>query len=94
MEKVIILQGVSIDEFMSQIEKIIEKKLSEKSEELYPKKSKYLTRKEVSEFFGVSLVTVHDWTLKGNLISYRIGKRIFFKSDEVEKALIKRKLKW
>jgi len=92
MENFIILQGISLDAFLKQIDKTFERRINEKLEELMPKKFRYLTRREVSEYFRVSLVTINDWTNKGYLISYRIGKRIFFKSDEVEKALVKRKL--
>lgn len=52
--------------------------------------SEYITRREVAQLFKISLVTVHDWTKKGILQAYKIGKRVYFKPSEVEKALVKK----
>lgn len=46
-----------------------------------------LTRKEVADMLGVSLVTIHEWSKKGVLISYRIGNRVRFKQSEVLEAI-------
>ena len=46
-----------------------------------------LTRKEVAGKFSVSLVTIHDWTNKNILKSYKIGNRVYYKQLEVDKAL-------
>lgn len=46
-----------------------------------------LTRKQVSEFFEVSLVTIHSWCNKGLIPSYRIGNKVRFKKSEVLDAL-------
>lgn len=44
---------------------------------------------EVSEIFGVSINTVHDWKKKGKIPFYRIGSRIFFKRSEIIRSLKK-----
>lgn len=49
--------------------------------------TEYLSRKEVSDLFGVSLVTVNDWTQKNILQAYRIGNRVYYKRHEIEAAL-------
>lgn len=49
--------------------------------------TEYLSRKEVSDLFGVSLVTVNDWTQKNILKAYRIGNRVYYKRHEIEAAL-------
>lgn len=46
-----------------------------------------LTRKQVAKMFGVTLVTVHDWTRKGLLISYKLANRVYYKREEIEQAL-------
>ncbi len=51
-------------------------------------KSEILTRQEASKKLKISLPTLGDWTKRGLLKSYTIGGRIFYKSDELEKALI------
>ncbi len=91
----ILLQGIKLEDFLYQIEKTIEKKVNEKLETLKPNDPvKYLDRKEVAKLLKVSLVTVSSYTKEGLLISYRIGKLIRYRSDEVEAALIKRKFHW
>ena len=51
--------------------------------------TEYLTRSEVAELLKIDLSTVHNWTKKGNLISYGIGSRVYFKRKELENAIIK-----
>jgi excisionase family DNA binding protein len=94
MEKMIILQGVTVDGLLEHIDAIVEKRLNEKIEQLNPKKGyKFLSRKEVSQILKVSLVTISDWSKRGIINSYRIGTRVRYKSDEIEEALIKRKFR-
>ena len=49
----------------------------------------YLTRKELSQLLKVSLVTLHNWQKSGELIPYKIGKRILYKKSDVEGKLLK-----
>ena len=46
-----------------------------------------LTRNEVAKMFGVSLVTIHEWSKKGVLQSYKVGNQVRFKQSEVFEAL-------
>jgi len=48
----------------------------------------YLSRQQVRELLGVSLVTVCDWTNKGFLRSYRLGQKVFYKRAEVDAAML------
>ncbi|MCE3297075.1 MAG: DNA-binding protein [Crocinitomicaceae bacterium] len=50
-----------------------------------------LSRKEVAELFGVSLVTIHDWINTGILAPYKIGGRTFFKRSDLMQLLISAK---
>lgn len=50
-------------------------------------KREYLTRKEVASRLSITLPTLHDWCKKKILNPYRIGNRVYFKSDELEQAL-------
>lgn len=81
----IILHGITVDELLQKIELIIEKKIAEKIK--VEKTVHNMTRKEVATFFKVSIVTVHNWTKEGLLPSYRMGSRVYYRSDEVEEAL-------
>ena len=61
MDKMIILQGITIDALLAQIDAIVDRRLNEKIEQLIPKKSvKYLTRKEVCQILKVSLPTLYN----------------------------------
>ena len=50
----------------------------------------YITRRQVADFFKITLVTVHDWTKKGILTAYKIANRVYYKRVEVEQALTKK----
>jgi excisionase family DNA binding protein len=62
----------------------IENKLTQLSETVKPQEAtELITRQQVADLFGVSLVTVHEWTKKGVLLAYRIGNKVRFKRNEV-----------
>ena len=50
----------------------------------------YITRKEVAALLQITLPTVHDWTKKGVLRAYKIGKRVYYKPAEVTAAMIQK----
>lgn len=50
----------------------------------------YLTRKEVANLLQITLVTVNDWTRKGILKGYKIGKRVYYKPQEVTAAMVQK----
>ncbi len=51
---------------------------------------KYLTRKEVASYLQISLPTLHEYSKKEILKSYRIGSKVRYKASEVETALKER----
>lgn len=64
--------------------------LNELKKSFQPKTpTEYLTRNEVAKLLKIDLSTVHNWTKKGNLISYGIGARVYYKRSEVENGIIK-----
>lgn len=90
----IILQGISQEELFQKIEEIVSRKLDEKIKTEKPKSFSWLSRKEVAILLKVNVVTVHNWTRDGLLSSYRIKSRIYYKSNEVESAVVKRRFSW
>ena len=46
------------------------------------------TRKEVKEMLGVSYPTLNSWAKKGILKPSRLGSRVLYKAEDIEKALI------
>lgn len=83
----IILQGVTLEELLQKIEVLIEKMLSDKAKVTQSHTVEYMTRKEVADRLRISLPTLHDYTREGFLKAHKIGKRILYKSDEVEHAV-------
>ena len=53
-----------------------------------------LTREEVAKLLNISLMTVHAWTNEGVLIAYKIGRRVYYKRQEVENALTRKGAKY
>jgi hypothetical protein len=47
----------------------------------------YLSRKDITEMFGVDLSTVHNWCKSGKLNPLGIGSRVYFLRSEVEASL-------
>ncbi len=46
-------------------------------------KSDLMTREEVSKLLNVSLVTLHNWEKKRNLIPKKIGGRVLYLREDV-----------
>lgn len=57
-----------------------------------PIEDEFLTRNEVSQKLKVSLVTLNNWQKNEILIPFKIGKRILYKLDDVEKAMLRQKV--
>jgi len=63
--------------------------LNDLKEHFSPKEpTEYLTRKEVSDLFKVDISTIHNWTVKDILKAYSIGRRVYYKRDEIELAIV------
>ena len=54
-----------------------------------PQSRKLLTRRETANYLGVSLPTLHDWTISGKIVANRIGTRVRYYQSDVEAALNK-----
>jgi excisionase family DNA binding protein len=52
-----------------------------------PQGKEVMTRKETAQFFGVSLVTVHEWRKSGILHPYKVGNRVYFKRSHLMDVL-------
>lgn len=47
----------------------------------------YLSRKDITEMFGIDLSTVHNWCKSKRLNPLGIGSRVYFLRAEVEASL-------
>ena len=72
------------EELIASLKEVIQELLTEIKKE---KPVEYITRQEVVKILKVSLVTISQWDKLGILQPYRIGNRIRYKSNEIEKAI-------
>ena len=90
MQQEILLVGISLDELLSRFEAIFDRKFPKHSsiEGNNNRSIKYLSRAEVATLLKISLPTLHEWTKLKVLQSYKIGNRVLYKYEEVEKAVV------
>lgn len=66
----------------------LQNQLNELKRSFEPKTpTEYITRNEVAKMLKCDLSTLWNWTKKGKLIPYGIGNRVYYKRNEVEKAI-------
>ena len=83
------LHNICPEEFKNEILTGIQKQLENFSKNFKPKEpTLWITRKEVAELLGVSLVTIHTWTQENIIHAYKIGTRVRFKKSEIENILL------
>lgn len=79
------VQGITAETLLQRFSDL-EKKIENLQQPQPETKEKFLTRFEVSQLLGVTLVTVHNWTKSNILKAYRIGNKVRFKEREVLNA--------
>lgn len=85
MEKSILIQSVSIEEFSETLRTLIREELSL----LTPKEStsKFLTRQEAANLLKISLPTLNEYTRSGIIKGSRIGTRVLYAEADVDEAV-------
>lgn len=86
------MQGLSISEFESLLAKLITEKVTEiaslnKQAAPPQKDEKYLTRVQAAKRLNLTAPTLRKYSYEGLIPSYRIGRRVLYKEDEINKAL-------
>jgi excisionase family DNA binding protein len=89
-KKVIQIENIEASELLSRFDKL-EGIITSLCTQPQPAVTGNITRREVAQLFGISLVTVNDWTNKGILTAYKIGNKVFYKCVEVENALVRKR---
>jgi excisionase family DNA binding protein len=91
MKEAILINNASIETIELIIKESIDKAMKN---EFYQKninsksaESNYLSRKQTAKILGISLPTLHKWTINGILKGYRIGNSVRYKSNEIENSL-------
>lgn len=84
------LVGLTPEENNKPVLDYIDKKFEDLKKHLQPKEpTQYLTRHEVAEMLSIDISSVHNWTKKGTLSAYQIGRRILYKREEIEEAIVR-----
>ena len=91
-KKIIQIENLESEKLLSEFHKVNEQlktlitkmKFAGKEDNIKP----YYSRKEVKEMLGVSFPTLHTWHKKGILKTCRLGSRIIYKAEDIEKAII------
>ncbi len=82
---------ISLEELQNKFAEIVENKISNllksNSHQEDNEKKQYATREDVSKRLRISLPTLNNLTKDGIIKSYRIGRRVLYKWDEVESVL-------
>lgn len=91
MENLIFSQ-IQVNELISAISNDVLEKLTPLFPAMPPpdtsrKTEKYLTRKEVAALIGISLPTLHKYTITGRIKAYRINRQVRYLESEVLAAL-------
>ncbi len=83
------LHNICPKELKNEILSGIQKQLDTFSQNFRPKDpTVWLSRKEVCELLGISLVTIHDWSKKGILHPFKMGNRVRFRRSDIEQTLL------
>jgi hypothetical protein len=82
MDQQVVLLPVPLDKILEAVRGIVNDVLDSRES----KDDRLYTRKETAEKFGISLVTLHQWTI---IEAYRVGGRVYYKEQAVESALKK-----
>jgi DNA-binding transcriptional regulator YhcF (GntR family) len=51
--------------------------------------TRLFSRKEVAEKLGITLVTLDIWNKKGLIESHRVGGRVYYKQEAIDRAINK-----
>lgn len=81
--KTIQINEISVDELANKVADKLLIKIKGYLLDESKKSDMLMRRKELAEYFKVSLVTISDWSKKGILHPYRVGNRVFYKKQEI-----------
>jgi excisionase family DNA binding protein len=83
----IILQTFEVSDLKKVVYQTVKKVLEDFPKIQEKENLKLLSRKDASKLLCVSLPTLHQWTKDGVVTAYRIGTRVLYKLEDINKAL-------
>jgi excisionase family DNA binding protein len=85
----ILLNELDVNELLEKIGQLIDSRILQVQKSSLKNPPKFISRKEVAELLKISLPTLNEWTKLGWLLSYKMGNRVLYKQEEVERAICK-----
>ncbi len=86
-KKQVTIQSISADEMQEILKTTFIDVLDNVTSLSKPQKAQYISRNEVAKILGVTSRCIYNWTKKGILVSYTIGGKVRYRSEEIENAL-------
>ena len=83
----VILQGITVNELMLRLDKLIGEKLEQTKQSEKPETDDYITRKEAAKLLRITLPTLHHWTKTGFLPSHKIQTRVLYKRADIQRII-------
>ena len=80
------IENLSKEEFKELLQEAVKVEI-EKNQPEDPSGQEYLSRKQTAKMLGISLPTLHQWTMEGRIKAYRIGRLVRYKRADVHSAL-------
>ncbi|MGG5508108.1 MULTISPECIES: helix-turn-helix domain-containing protein [unclassified Myroides] len=92
MEQIQIL-GVNPQQLQQEILEGLKSEIKALKNSLTPQVQRegYITRKEAARLLEVDLGTLWNWKNKGYLMPCYIGRRVYYKQSDIDKAMIQQK---
>lgn len=78
---------IEVEDIFSQLKELVKNEIALQSSQLTKSVSEHLKIKDVAVLFKISKVTVNAWMKSGKLPFYRIGRRVFFKREDLDMLL-------
>jgi excisionase family DNA binding protein len=85
MQNSILLENISSDDLFLKMRELISEELNKRLQPDIPQL--YITKKEAAAKLRLSLPTLGRLTSDGTLKGYRVGRRVLYRTDEIDQAL-------
>ncbi|WP_322550282.1 helix-turn-helix domain-containing protein [Flavobacterium psychraquaticum] len=90
-KKIIEIENISVEELVAMISNSVLDGLESRLKHLQKEREQelLLTRIETAKYLHINMTTLWNWTKKGKIKAYGIGNRVYYKKNEIDKAIIR-----
>lgn len=87
----ILFLGYTPEQFKEDLLEGVKSQLQDFKASVSKPNEEYLTREQTAKLLDVDISTLWHWKNRGVLLPYGIGNRVYYKSSDIEKAMVKLK---